>query len=219
MQKRAAMLIMALLMFGAEATAARPTRPTRLPPRDECAAVPSFVAYRVKLVAAIQRRDVAALRKLTMPDVRSSFGGDGGWAEFVDEWGLRQPAKSKFWAEFTAMLRLGCSRDDGEMTMPYSFRRTPDYDFGREMIFLPIRDAVPIYSKPRADSKLVTMTHWDIMRANVYPPDGSRWLRVRTESGKSGFIRYTDVRADIDFRAGFWLKNGRWQMRFFIAGD
>ncbi|MBY8821840.1 hypothetical protein [Sphingomonas colocasiae] len=210
------MLMAALLTFGAEAMAARPTR---LPPRDECAAVPSFVAYRAKLVAAIQRRDVAALRKLTAPEVDTSLGGDGGWAEFVEHWGLHQPAKSKLWAELTALLKLGCAMDNGAMSMPYWWGRTPDYDFGTEFMFLPIRDAVPIYFRPRAGSKLVTMTHWDMLFANEFPPNGSRWLRVRTASGKSGFIRYADVRADIDYRAVFALSKGRWQLTSLMAGD
>src|SRR5688572_6022120 len=95
-------LVLMLAALAAGACAA-----DRLPPVDESASDPSFLAFKVRLLAALERKDVAALTAALDPKVRSSFGEEDGIASFRRYWRLDRPAQSKVWSALGAVLRLG----------------------------------------------------------------------------------------------------------------
>lgn len=44
-------------------------------------------------------------------------------------------------------------------------------------------------------------------------------LLVRTANGQEGWVRGSDVRSPIDYRAGFSKRSGQWKLEAFVAGD
>lgn len=203
-------------LHGVHAATASP--PLRLPPRDECTSFPAFNAFRSELVSAVHRRDVSALKKLSALDIMYTSDGEKGWRSFVENWGLERTTKSDLWRQLATVLELGCARDGDNMTMPYYFARLPE---GKDegVIYIPVRNKVPILFRPDKGSRVVTMTHWDVLYARQYVDEGIDWIKVTTGEGKHGFVQARDVRADVDYRAAFRLRHGRWEMSHFLAGD
>ena len=183
MLRLSATIATALLLFGVR-TAAAPS-PLRLPPRDECSSVPAFAAFRTDLESVVRRRDVSALQKLSASEIMYTSDGEKGWRAFADDWKLGQKGESDLWLQLAMVLRLGCARDGSNMIMPYYSARLPEGK-DEEVIYLPVRDGVPVLSKPNIRSRVVTLTHWDVLYAHEYAADGVRWIKVATGDGKRG---------------------------------
>lgn len=98
----------------------------RVMPIDEGKKDASFVAFREKFIAAVKRRDVKFLLDTLDPDIKGSFGGHSGIADFKELWKLdREPEKSEVWEELSAVLTNGGtfvkSSQTREFCAPYSF--------------------------------------------------------------------------------------------------
>ena len=79
---------------------------TQLYPIDEAEQDSSLVRFRTRVVEMVQARDAVALTSVVDAGVRSTFGGEGGIAEFQEFYGLNNPT-SVFWTEFERVLSLG----------------------------------------------------------------------------------------------------------------
>ena len=75
-------------------------------PVDEAKKDASFFAFREKFIAAVKKRDVKFLLDTLDRDVKGSFGGDSGIADFKRLWKLDQP-NSQLWDELLAVLTNG----------------------------------------------------------------------------------------------------------------
>ena len=60
----------------------------RLAPVDQSASDPTFLAFKVRLLGVLQRRDVPALLAAIDPKIRVSFGENDGIATFRKYWKL-----------------------------------------------------------------------------------------------------------------------------------
>ena len=69
------------------------TRAERLPPVDESVSDPDFLAFKIRLLAAISRNDARTLAAATDPAVAA-------------------PMTVQLWKEVASVLRLGATRDD-----------------------------------------------------------------------------------------------------------
>jgi len=79
-----------------------------LEPVDEAGKEPSFAEFRASLLAALERRDLAALEAVVHPEIRTDFSGETGLADFRRQWGLDQdPEASPLWDVLTDLLNLG----------------------------------------------------------------------------------------------------------------
>lgn len=201
------------------ASAAAP-RPLVLRPLDECGADVGFARFRAELLDALARRDVARFRPMVAEDIFYSFGGDAGRDAFFENWGLDDdPGASGLWTALAETLMLGCARFRGEMVAPYAFAHWPEFD-GVGTSFL-ARPGAALYPRPEVDGEPIATLAWHVVEdADAEGAAGnSLWRRVRLADGRTGYVREAELRSDIDYRASFQRRDGRWLLATFVAGD
>lgn len=233
--RNALSVVVLTVLWVSQATpvSARPAAPRKLLPVDEAKKDASFLRFRAQLQAAIARHDVAALQKSIDPDIRHSFGADGGRQSFLARFGLEgaapvssQPGQpSQLWAELGRVLSLGGAMvSPTEFCAPYVFARFPeDLDSFAHVVVTAV--AAPVRAQPAEDAPVLETLRYDIVRRDerggVPAATGTRpeWVRVLTPTGKSGYLHDRDVRSPIDYRACFHKEAGQWLLTTFVAGD
>jgi hypothetical protein len=196
-------------------------------PVDEAGKDPSFLAFRTKLIAAAERKDLKYVIGVMDPKIELSFGGHSGIKGFHELW----TNKDEFWSEFLPVLKNGgqfapATEASGKMFVaPYSFSNWPDLDaFDHHMIF---GSSVNLREKPAMDAKVLHGLSYNIVKIIGAQPERTEeqldiqadWYKIETLGGKKGWVKAEFVRSPIGYRAGFEKKNGQWKMTFFIAGD
>ena len=188
----------------------------KLPPVDESASDPSFLAFKVRLLAALERKDLGALLKAVDPKIRSSFGGNDGIADFRRHWKLDRPAQSEVWAELATVLRLGVTRDDPEFIAPYVFTKFPPTLDAYSHAAV-IRPAAVLRKTPSASGAKVAALQYNMVQ--FIGERSGAWRQVRTAEGLTGWVHERDIRSPLDYRAFFEKRDGQWKLTAFIAGD
>jgi hypothetical protein len=208
----------------------------KLPPVDEADRDPSFVAFRAKLLEAIEKKDAAFVLSILDRSIINSFGGNGGIEEFKEQWKLDQP-DSELWAELKTILSLGGSfvRDSGETIQfcaPYVFS-TWDRVEGKvpELNDAPtygaiIGDNIALRREPRDDSDAIATLAYDVVTVlyekSIAEKDKEgqfTWLNVATMDGKQGFVKQNEFRGPLEYRACFTKTGNGWKMTVLVAGD
>lgn len=203
-------------------------------PVDEAKDDPSFLAFRTKLIAAAERRDVKHILTVLDPKIELSFGGHSGIADFKSLWKINS-RQSKFWEEFLAVMKNGGSfTGEGRnrrtsFAAPYTYTVWPDDldAFEHHVIF---GTDVNLREQPSTDAKVIDKLSYNVVKFDDQLSTRQKtgageedwefdWYRVETLGGKKGFVKAEFVRSPIDYRAGFERKRGVWKMTFFIAGD
>jgi hypothetical protein len=167
-------------------------RADRLPPVDESAQDPSFLAFKVRLLGALQRKDVPALVSALDPKVRVRFGAPEGIAAFRRHWKLDRPAQSKLWNELGTVLRLGVTRDETDFIAPYVFTRFP-HTLDSHVFAAVIRPGAVLRKTPAAASPKVATLDYDIVQRTGESRNG--WVEVRIADGKTGWLPESDIRS------------------------
>lgn len=209
-----------LALQSAPPASAAASRPLVLPPIDECGADVGFARFRAELLDALARRDVARLRPMVAEDIFYTFGGDAGRDAFFEDWGLDgDPNASGLWTALAETLMLGCARLEGERVAPYAFARWPEFDdVGTSFL---ARPGAAFYPRPEVDGEPIAILAWHVVEDAG--PEGatgnSLWRRVRLADGRTGYVRETELRVDIDYRASFEQRGDRWLLATFVAGD
>jgi hypothetical protein len=189
-----------------------------LPPVDQAATNPSFLAFRDSLAQAVTRKDAAFVEKVMAPDVKLSFGGESGIADFRRIWRPDQ-ADSKLWTALGEILRLGGSFEpDGSFVAPYTFSRFPDDLDSFESIVV-TGNGVALRAAPRTDAPLIARLSYDIVTVEAPPDPAAAWVEVRLADGRSGHVAAPLLRSPLDYRAGFAKREGEWRVIYLIAGD
>ena len=191
--------------------------PAQLPPVDRCRDDPGFSQFRAALEDAVTRKDPAALRRLVADDVRSNFGGDGSWDEFSSTWGLNEPQKSALWKEMQEVMALGCVKtDDGGRVFPGLFE-----DMGEEadpFELLVVRPGAPLHAAPDKNASATRTLDWASALA-IETPGPENWVNVRSLSGETGWVESDFVISPLDYRLVSEIRDGRWRVTAFAAGD
>jgi hypothetical protein len=198
-------------------------------PVDEAKQEPSFLAFRTKLIAAVERKDAAYVLSIIDPKIEFSYGGDVGMAQFKKEW-KQLNKNSEFWKEFAIVIKNG-GRFFGEgrnrlleFSAPYTFNGFPA-DLMEIPNFAIFGSDVNLRKEPSIGSEVVAKLSYNIVelveddKNTAEDQLKSGWYHVKTLGGMTGYVKTDFVRADIDYRAGFQKKRGVWKMTFFIAGD
>ena len=205
------MLLLPILLLAAQPQAARS------PPVDQCAADRSFAAFRKGLLRTIARRDKAALMDVVAEDIATDFGGGSGRADFARMWRLDGGGPSPLWAELAEALRLGCARRGDAAVVPALAEGLPEWADPFETL-IAVEPGSPLRAAPDADAAIVKRLDWDVLQAPDWNGE-SDWIEVATGDGRRGFVRRSEVRSPIDWRARFEKKGGRWRMTSLVAGD
>lgn len=217
------LLALSFLILAAGAAPA-PGPVERLQPRDEAAEDPSFVAFRSKLQAIVEKKDVRGLRGAIAEDILNSFGGGRGVDAFNNAWKLDNP-QSAIWPSLAGVLRLGGQFGGTKVfTAPYVFASWPR-EYGR-LDYVAVTDAqAVIRAAPDAGSAVVRRLDHDLLEViqsasmpqHEAGPDD--WNEVKDRNGNRGFIPVRDVRSPLDFRATFEKRNGKWVIASFMSGE
>jgi hypothetical protein len=201
-----ALLLAALLVLPAAVGA------TPLPPRDECSGDAGFIAFRAKLFDAVTRKDANALLALTDDNVRLGFGGNDGKAAFREN--LKKPEP---WAELAKLPRLGCAADGSRYAIPHLFLRIGDRDAFDT--FLAAGTGIALRAAPRVSGRRIARLDWELLTLVPATGNSGAWLRLRTDGGRTGYVRRDLLRSPVDYRALFEKSGGQWRMTAFLAGD
>lgn len=189
-----------------------------LPPRDECAADRSFAAYRERLRTAVARRDARALLALVSPGIMIDLGGGAGKQAFAETWQLDKGSRSPVWRELETLLRLGCARSDGTMSMPYFFQHLPqDADVVQQLMI--IGSNVPLRAEPDDDARALVRLSWELVESIGAADMTAPWVKVSAH-GHTGYVTQTSIRQLLDYRAVFNpAPAGGWTLVALVAGD
>ncbi len=198
-------------------------------PFDEGKKDAEFVSFREKLFQAVLKKDTGFLSSIIHDNIKFSFGVENGKEEFLKAWKLdSNPSQSGFWKELETVLQLGGGFAEYRKIgfyAPYIFVLEDIEDPFEEAII--IGERVRLRDQPSGKSKITGSLSWDLVNlvqhdeyveetigGETYP-----WIKVKTNSGETGFVFGKYVRSPIDFRAGFAKYDGKWMMDLFIAGD
>jgi hypothetical protein len=205
------------LCIGPQASAQAAT----LYPVDEAAQQPEFFSFRARLLQALQARDTTVLYAALDPNIRNSFGGDGGVEEFRQKW---RPAAedAEVWTVLTEILSLGGAfYHDSLFVGPYTTSSFPDHLDGFEHVAI-VGSNVRARRQPSLDADVVATLSFDVVRldAEAYGrPGDDRWLAVRLADGTPAYVWAAYARSPIGYRAVFERRDGRWLLRALVAGD
>jgi hypothetical protein len=182
---------------------------------DEAAKRPDFLAFRRALIAAIDRHDVEAIVAVADPDICLDFGGGVG-PDILRRY-LNEDAKR--WQELRTVLTLGGTwREPDEFAAPYVYSAMPAGRGEYEDAAI-IGAGVRVRQAPRPDAAVVTTMSYCVVELVPQQAHNEQWTSIVLGEGRSGYVSSRFVRSQVDYRAGFKFKNGRWQMTFFLAGD
>lgn len=195
----------------------------RLEPRDEANA--SFREFRERLLAALARRDTAFLHGIVSPDIRTSFGANGGINDFKTMWKTAD-SSSAVWDTLDRLLRMGGKHSSDSMFYaPYVYAFWPDsIDAFSYVAVTGIN--VAVHAERQSQSQVLgTATHsilkvvqWTGVPGDVIPSDTS-WVRVELPDRRSGWMTVGDVYSPVSWRAAFARRGDHWVMILFVAGD
>jgi hypothetical protein len=202
-----------MLVLGIALALANP--PARLPPIDQCKADADFVQFRNDLRRIVTRRDERRLLAIVADDIHASLGGHVGKKDFIELWGIGKTRDKKLWAELDEARRLGCTMRNGLATIPSMENQIGDRDVFEARIALP---GATLRSAPSAEGRALARLDWHVLTLRG-PWNGGRWLHVRLDDGRTGYIYEPMARSPIDYRAWFRKRDGKWVMEGFLAGD
>lgn len=176
---------------------------------DEASNDPSFAEYRTQLLAAVRARDKDKLLSLSDPNIRTSFGGDGG----ADD--LEKRLSEDFWNELETVLTLGGNFREGMFWAPYVYSAWPESHDAFET-FAVIADDVPLRESADTNAPVIATLSRNLVASRV--GEGA-WQKVTLADGRSGFVEAKFLRSPVDYRAGFSKGANGWRMTAFVAGD
>lgn len=188
-----------------------------LPFVDQASSNPDFLAFRTRALEAVSMRDSAFIRSIVSERIRNSFGGDGGIAEFEDQWQL-DADDSRFWGEFGEVLRLGGAfLTEDSFAAPYTFATWPDSLDAFEH-FAVSGANVNVRMGPSLTSPVIASMSYQTVRSADDRLYGD-WRMIQLSGGSTGYMNTRYARSPIDYRAIFERQESSWLLTAFIAGD
>ncbi len=208
-----------------DATTVSEEKGDQLLPVDEASKDPSFAQYRAQLIRAVEAKNETELMPLLDSSIHLSFGGSGGLADFRRMW-KPQDKNSPLWQKLGWVLAHGGSfraeGNDKNFWAPYVYSTWPQSGPDAFEYAAATGSRVLVFAKADTTSMVVITLNFHYVKSL----DGGHlrelapsFVKVQTSSGRIGYVKSSQIRSQIDYRAGFNKINGRWRMTAFIAGD
>lgn len=191
----------------------------KLPPRDESARDPELKKAVDAVRAACRAKSLDQLKPLLHEEVKESFGGDGSPEQFLEAF-RKKPA---LWQELDTCFALGGTFVGNRNTFaaPYVYSAFPEALEGQDWLVVLGKD-VTVHETPRDTGVVAARLTHDIVR-RLRPEAGMRvppdWVRVKPPIGVPGFVRRSQVRSPIDYRAVLEKRGPAWTLTALVAGD
>jgi hypothetical protein len=195
----------------------------RLEPVDEAAGDASWVSFRNRLLAAVEKRDRKFVLGILDRNVRASLDGKRGVAAFRKQWDI-DAADSALWRELRSALFLGSAylkREKGEkgpreLCTPYLLGRWPGdfdpHDYGLIVSRDVLVKASPSNEAPTMQTlayDIVAVTDWEV--ADKAPATTQSWVKIRVKAG-DGYVPEEQIRSPIEHSACFVKSGEGWRM-------
>lgn len=203
----------------------------KLYPVDEAPKDTAFFVFREQLKRALARRDVFHVMDIIHPDIKVSFGGEQGVADFVTTWQLDHPekaAQSPLWETLGNILANGGTFEEGGKMFiaPYVYAAWPEEYDGFEYAAI-TGSGVRVRSAPSLQSQTLTQISYDIVPVLEYSEkketiDGQThpWVKIRLPDDREGYVYGKFIASPIGYRTLFERQpDGYWLMTFLLAGD
>ncbi|MGV3615409.1 MAG: hypothetical protein ACO1SV_08770 [Fimbriimonas sp.] len=188
--------------------------PPQLLPVDEAKRDPSLVAFRAKLLRAIEAKDAKFLLARVSPDIRTSFGGGGGRKDFQRQWKLPS-AKSPVWETLDRVFRHGGGFQGKGFWAPYVYAKWPDR-YGPFEHAAVLGKRVPWGRTPRGGAS--GYVDYAIVRLLPEKPESSH-RKVQILGGPAVYIRQDALYSPVGYRACLERRKGQWAITALVAGD
>jgi len=217
-------LLTATLLAIAVATAAAAEH--RFQPVDEARQDPSWISFRNKLLNAVDARDRKYVMGILAQDVRTSFEGPRGPAEFRKQWDIDGKA-SPLWRALRSALFLGAAfveRDKGrrELCAPFLLAKWPqDLDPFRHGAV--VAREVLVKEEPSSSSSTIQVLSYEIVvvldweMRDKASDVAQRWVKVAVKNGE-GYVPEEQIRSPVEHAACFVKTNAGWRMTGLAPG-
>lgn len=200
-----------------EPHAAQPSPGKKLYPRDDSASVPSFAAYKRRLLGAAERGEMAVLRDAMAARIRIGFELEMTPEEAVKHLGLKDGTP---WTELRDALKLGAVREPayGEDTFIAPYVAAAGTSLELEDLVITGRN-VNVRAAAAADAKPIDVVSYDVVSRGPKWPGPEPWEQIVTPSGKVGFVHSSFVRSVDGERFRFRRIDGEWKLASFLVGE
>lgn len=192
----------------------------KLPPVDEAAADMSWIRFKNRLLEALGKKDKKFILSVLDKNIRNSFDGPRGIAEFTKLWDI-DADDSALWRELRAALFLGgayIKRGKGltEFCAPYVLAKWPDKLDPHIHGAIIARDVLVKSAPSPASATLQTLAHdivavtdWDV--ADETADAKQRWVKIKIREG-AGYVPEEQIRSPIEHTACFVKGPNGWRM-------
>ncbi len=176
----------------------------------------SFAAFRKQYIDAVKRHDKAFIDAALSPDVAMALGGGKGKQAFYEEWQGLQP-DSEFWSRIERVLKHGAQLDaeSGEYHAPAVSFDDSHSELPQAVVWT---KQASLRQGPTLESPVIANT-FDEQITLLEPSDAmpmkAKWAKVRTRSGKTGYMQADDFYSAYDEFAVFKQTNGKWVLTWF----
>ena len=198
----------------------------RLEPTDEAAKDASWLSFKKRLIAAIDKRDRKFILGILDKNVRTGLEGGRGVTEFRRLWEL-DSEQSPLWQELRTVVALPAAyhRPDkgrAELCAPYVAVRWPqDMDAFKGGAI--IANEVLVKSTPTANADTVATLSYNMVEVADWEVDDrdaaskQKWVRIWLKSG-IGFVPEEHIRSPIEHTACFVKGETAWRLVGFGPG-
>lgn len=219
------LIVMALFLVMATLSTPLRSQERKLEPVDEAAKDASWLSFKKRLMAAVDKRDRKFILGILDKGVRSGLEGGRGIAEFRKQWELDTDA-SPLWRELSSVLGLPAAlhrpeKGRSELCVPYVAVRWPqDLDaFAGGAIIA--REAL-VKSIPSSNSETISTLSYDIVEVadwEVADQSGSSqvWVKIKLGTGE-GYVPEEQIRSPVEHTACFVKGEASWRLVGFGPG-
>jgi hypothetical protein len=211
--------LVAILFAALTAVPSLHAQERKLAPVDEGAGDSSWLAFKKRLLTAIEKKDKQFLLSILDPKVRSQDERARGVATFRKQWEL-DAADTPVWRELANALALGTAylkRDKAprELCAPYVLGRWPE-DVRPTTHAVAIGRDTLVQAEPSSASASLGKLEYDIVEVSDWEVDDKsdpkqKWVHIRFRQ-RDGYVPEEQMRSPIEHAACFVKGTNGWRM-------